>query len=121
MLTKGSGGVRRLYAATIYSLQGLRAAFRNEAAFRQEVILSIFLIPLGLWLGESGVERALLAGTILLVMIVELINSGIEAVVDRFGGEHHELSGIAKDVGSAAVLVALVNVIVVWCLVLFSR
>jgi diacylglycerol kinase (ATP) len=119
MSLKGRGGIQRLYKATIYSMQGLQAAFRNEAAFRLEVYLSLVLIPLGLWLGNNGVERALLAGSILLVMIVELINSGIEAVVDRFGGEHHELSGIAKDVGSAAVLVALINVIVIWCLVLF--
>lgn len=119
MSLKGRGGIQRLYNATIYSLQGLQAAYRNEAAFRQEVILSIFLIPLGLWLGESGIERALLVGSILLVLVIELINSGIEAVVDRFGGEHHELSGIAKDVGSAAVLVTLINVIVIWCLVLF--
>lgn len=119
MQAKNRGGFQRLYNATIYSIQGLQAAYKNEAAFRQEVLLSIFLIPLGLWLGETGVERALLVGSILLVMMIELINSGIEAVVDRFGGERHELSGIAKDVGSAAVLVALINVIVIWCLVLF--
>lgn len=118
MSAKGSGGIQRLYKATLFSLQGLRVAFRNETAFRLEVVLSIFLIPLGLWLGDNGIERALLVGSILLVMIVELINSGIEAVVDRIGGEHHELSGIAKDVGSAAVLIALVNVLVVWVLVL---
>jgi diacylglycerol kinase (ATP) len=119
MSFKGSGGIQRLYKAIIYSMQGLRAAFRNEAAFRLEIVLSIFLVPLGLWLGDNGVERALLVGSILLVMIVELINSGIEAVVDRFGGDHHELSGIAKDMGSAAVLVTLINVFVIWCLVLF--
>ncbi|OGT74521.1 MAG: diacylglycerol kinase [Gammaproteobacteria bacterium RIFCSPLOWO2_12_47_11] len=119
MSVKGSGGIQRLYKATIYSMQGLRAAFRNEVAFRLEVVLSIVLVPLGLWLGDNGVERALLVGSILLVMIVELINSGIEAVVDRFGGEQHELSGIAKDMGSAAVLVTLINVFVIWCLVLF--
>src|SRR3972149_3422025 len=119
MSVKGSGGIQRLYKATIYSMQGLRAAFRNEVAFRLEVVLSIVLVPLGLWLGDNGVERALLAGSILLVIIIELINSGIEAVVDRFGGEQHELSGIAKDMGSAAVLVTLINVFVIWCLVLF--
>ncbi len=121
MSAKSSGGVQRLYKATLYSMQGLRAAFRNEAAFRLEVVLSIVLVPLGLWLGDNGIERALLVGSILLVMIVELINSGIEAVVDRFGGEQHELSGIAKDAGSAAVLITLINVLVVWCLVLFFR
>ena len=89
----------------------------NEAAFRQEVILLIFLAPLGIWFGETGVERALLVGVLFLVIIVELGNSAIEAVVDRFDGEIHELSGHAKDAGSAAVLIALINVIVVWTLV----
>ncbi|NIQ13873.1 MAG: diacylglycerol kinase, partial [Candidatus Dadabacteria bacterium] len=103
-----------------YSWQGLKAAFKNEAAFRQEVYLSLVLIPLACWLGETGVERALLIGSLLLVMMIELINSGMEAVVDRFGGEHHELSGRAKDVGSAAVLIALINVMVIWCLVLLN-
>ena len=112
--------LERLVRATKFSWQGLRAAFRNEAAFRQEFLLSLILFPAGLWLGNSGTQRALLAGSILLVMIVELLNSGIEAVVDRFGGELHELSGRAKDVGSAAVLLALLNVIVVWSLVLFT-
>ena len=119
MATKGTNGLERLFKALIYSMQGLKAAFKNEQAFRQEVYLSIILIPAGFWLGETGIERALLVGCILLVMIVELINSGIEAVVDRFGGEHHELSGLAKDIGSAAVLVALINVLVIWSLVLF--
>ena len=119
MADQATGEIQRLFKATLYSLQGLRAAFTNEAAFRLEICLSLVLIPLGLWLGNSGTERALLAGCIVLVMIVELINSGIEAVVDRFGGELHELSGRAKDIGSAAVLLALVNVILVWTLVLF--
>jgi diacylglycerol kinase (ATP) len=120
MASQGTKGLERLIKATCYSWQGLKAAFKNEAAFRQEVYLSIVLIPLGIWLGETGMERALLSGSILLVMIIELINSGMEALVDRFGGELHELSGRAKDVGSAAVLIALINVIVIWCLVLFS-
>jgi len=121
MASQGTKGLERLFKAITYSWQGLRVAFKNEAAFRQEVYLSIVLIPLGFWLGETGIDRALLIGSILLVMIVELINSGMEAVVDRFGGEQHELSGRAKDVGSAAVLIALINVIVIWCLVLFNR
>ncbi len=100
--------LERLIKATGFSWQGLKAAFKNEAAFRLEVYLSIILIPLGICLGETGMERALLVGSILLVMIVELINSGMETVVDRFGGEQHELSGRAKDVGSAAVLIALI-------------
>ena len=118
MAFQGTFDLGRLVRAFSYSFKGLKAAFINETAFRQEVILSIILIPLGFWLGENGVERALLVGTILLVMIVELINSGIEAVVDRISGEHHELSGRAKDVGSAAVLITLINVVVVWLLVL---
>lgn len=118
MAVKGTFDLGRLVKAFCHSFKGLQAAFINEAAFRQELMFSVILIPLGIWLGENGVERALLVGAILLVMIVELINSGIEAVVDRISGEHHELSGRAKDVGSAAVLVALINVVAVWLLVL---
>lgn len=114
-----TGSLERLFKATIYSIQGLKATFKNEQAFRQEVLLSIFLIPAAFWFGNTGIERALLIGCVLLVLIVELINSGIEAVVDRFGGEQHELSGLAKDIGSAAVLLALINVLVIWFLVLF--
>ena len=120
MSTKSTGGLARLFKATIYSIQGLKAAFKNEAAFRLELFLSIFLVPAGLWIGENGTERALLVGSLLLVLAIELLNSGIEAIVDRFGGELHELSGRAKDVGSAAVLISLVNVILIWSLVLFQ-
>lgn len=84
-------------------------------------MLAMLLAPLGLWLGKSGLEKALLVSVLLLVLIVELLNSAIEAVVDRFGGEEHELSGRAKDIGSAAVFIALMNVIVVWTLVLFGQ
>ncbi len=111
-------GIRRLIKAAGYSFKGLAAAFCHETAFRQEVALSLILIPLALWLGENGVEQALLIMSWLLVLMFELVNSGIEAVVDRIGTEHHELSGRAKDVGSAAVLIALVNAAVVWFLVL---
>ncbi len=111
-------GIRRLIKAAGYSFKGLAAAFRHETAFRQEVALSLLLVPLALWLGENGVEQALLIMSWLLVLMFELVNSGIEAVVDRVGTEHHELSGRAKDVGSAAVLLALVNAAVVWFLVL---
>lgn len=111
-------GIRRLIKATGYSFKGLAAAFRHETAFRQEVALTLLLVPLALWLGENGVEQALLIMSWLLVLMFELVNSGIEAVVDRVGTEHHELSGRAKDVGSATVLVALVNAAVVWLLVL---
>jgi len=119
MSWQGTFDLLRLFRAFGYSFQGLRAAFANEAAFRQEVILSLVLIPLGLWLGATGLERALLAGSVLFVMIVELLNSGIEAIVDRLGNERHELSGRAKDIGSAAVLLSLVNVLAVWTLILF--
>jgi len=119
MSSQGSTGFERLFKAFGFSMQGLTAAFKSEAAFRQEIYLSMALIPLAFYLGENGVEKALLVGVILLVLITELINSGMEAVVDRFGGEHHELSGHAKDVGSAAVLIALINVLIVWGCVLY--
>ena len=111
-------GIGRLIKAAGYSFKGLKEAFRHETAFKQEVALSLLLIPLALWLGEGGVEQALLIMSWLLVLMFELVNSGIEAVVDRIGTERHELSGRAKDVGSAAVLIALVNAAVVWLLVL---
>ncbi len=120
MSTRGTKGLERLFKAFGFSMQGLSAAFKNEAAFRQEIYLSIVLVPLGIYLGETGAERALLVSVIFLVLITELINSGLEAVVDRFGGEHHELSGRAKDVGSAAVLIALINVLIVWGCVLLT-
>jgi diacylglycerol kinase (ATP) len=116
----GNTGVRRLIRATGYSWQGLVAAFRNEPAFRQEVALTLVLVPLALWLGQTGLERAVLIAVWLLVLLFELLNSAIEAVVDRIGSERHELSGRAKDIGSAAVLVALVNAAVVWLLVLLG-
>jgi diacylglycerol kinase (ATP) len=114
----GAADLGRIVRALGFSLQGLRAAWRHEAAFRQEVLVAVLLVPLGLWLGTDGVERALLVGSWLLVMIVELLNSAIEAVVDRIGTESHELSGRAKDVGSAAVLVAIALAVLVWVLVL---
>ena len=118
MGNQSTQGLERLINATIYSWQGLKAAYKNEAAFRQELLLALFLIPAGLWLGTTGMERAILIGPIFIVLIVELLNSGIEATVDRHGQELHELSARAKDVGSAAVLLSLINVCVVWALVL---
>ena len=100
---------------------GLAGAFREEAAFRQELALAVVVIPLGLWLGHSGIERALLVGPMLLVLIVELLNSAIEATVDRIGFERHALAGLAKDIGSAAVLMSFVLLVVVWLLVLLGR
>lgn len=119
-LAAGKSGLTRLYSALHYSLQGLRAAFRHEPAFREECFIAIVVVPLALYLGDNGMERAMLIGAWFLVMIVELLNSGIEAVVDRIGADYHALSGIAKDVGSAAVLLSLLAAITVWLLVLFD-
>lgn len=118
MAGQNLGGLARLHAAFFNSMKGFRAAWLSEEAFRQEVYLAAAAVPLGLWLGESGLEKAMLAGSVLLVLIVELLNTGIEIVVDRIGYERHELSGRAKDVGSAAVLVSLVLAGMVWGLVL---
>lgn len=115
----GYTGITRIVHATRFSLQGLGACWRNETAFRQETVLVAVLVPLGLWLGTSGVERALLVASILLVPLVELLNSAVEAVVDRFGAGEHPLSGRAKDVGSAAVMMSLVLAATVWLLVLW--
>lgn len=112
-------GLKRILKAAGYSWSGLKAAYQNEAAFRQEVALLVILVPLALWLGQTGVERAILIGSILLVLIIELINSAIEAVVDRFGGEWEVLSGRAKDLGSAAVMLSLILLFVTWSLILF--
>lgn len=118
---KGKTGVQRVVNATRYSLEGLAAAARHEDAFRQELILAAVLVPLGLWLGADGVERALLAGSVLMVLVVELLNSAVEATVDRVSLEDHQLAKRAKDIGSAAVMMSLVTVGVVWLLVLLPR
>ncbi|MBC7205770.1 MAG: diacylglycerol kinase [Methyloversatilis sp.] len=118
---KGKTGLRRLLNATRYSAEGLGAAFRHEDAFRQEVIAAVLLLPLALWLGNSGVERALMVFSVLLVLIVELLNSAVEATVDRISLENHALAKRAKDIGSAAVMVTLLNLLLVWALVLSAR
>lgn len=105
---------RRIVKSAGYSLQGLLLTWKEEEAFRVEVILALLLVPLGLYLGESRVEKVLLVGSVILVLLVELVNSAIESVVNRVGSEQHELSGRAKDQGSAAVLLSLVLVLVVW-------
>lgn len=117
---KGKTGLRRLINAFRYSLAGLEAAYVNEDAFRQEVILAIILIPLALYLPDSGLEKAILVSTVVLVLIVELINSAIEAAIDRISLEKHHFSKRAKDIGSAAVLIALLNMVVTWILVLLK-
>jgi len=117
---KGKPGLARIINAAGYSWAGLAAAFRHEDAFRQEVFLALLLIPLAVVLGETGIERALMIGAVLGVLIVELLNSALEAAVDRISLEHHLLIKRAKDMGSAAVMIALVNVAVVWGLVLLG-
>jgi len=117
----GNTGVRRIVNATFFSVAGLKTAWQNEAAFRQECLLCVVLIPAGLWLGQNAVERSLLLGSCLLVLIVELLNTAVENVVDRVGTDHHRLSGQAKDLGSAAVFMSLVLVLIVWGLIGWQR
>ncbi|MEW6647969.1 MAG: diacylglycerol kinase [Pseudomonadota bacterium] len=114
-------GLSHVVKAFGYSVQGLKAAVQYEEAFRLELLALLVMLPAALWLGGNGVERALLVGSLLLVLVVELINSAIEAVVDRVGVEHHTLAGRAKDIGSAAVFMALMNVAAVWGFVLYDR
>ena len=114
-------GPRRILLATKWSLQGLRFAWLYESSFRLEVYLLAVLGPLGLWLGQTGIERVLLVGSGLLVLSIELLNSAIEAVIERYGAKHHELAGRAKDMGSAAVFVLMINVVMTWALILGPR
>ncbi|MEN9502351.1 MAG: hypothetical protein RI964_1636 [Pseudomonadota bacterium] len=114
MAYSGNTGLKRIIKAGQYSWQGFRAAYKHEEAFRQETWLLGLAIPLALLLGDNGVEKALMIGSVLLLLIVELLNSAIEAVVDRTGLEPHKLSGRAKDMGSAAVSVALLNAVLIW-------
>ena len=115
---KGKTGLKRVWNALHYSLAGLRAAFRHEDAFRQEMLLAIILIPSALFLPVAGSGKAIMIGSILLVLIVELLNSAIEATVDRISLENHQLAKRAKDIGSAAVLLSLINAAAMWLLVL---
>jgi diacylglycerol kinase (ATP) len=114
-------GLLRLWLAFGASARGFAGAFRDEASFRQELGFAALVIPVGLWLGHSGVERALLIGPVVLILIIELVNSAIEATVDRIGYERHTLAGLAKDLGSAAVFMSFVLLGGVWLLVLFGR
>ena len=117
---KGKTGMRRLMNAFGYSLEGFKAAFKHEDAFRQEVFLSLILIPLAFFLESEALHRILMIGTVFLVLIVELLNSAVEAVVDRVSIERHALAKRAKDIGSAAVFVALANLVMTWGLILFA-
>jgi diacylglycerol kinase (ATP) len=119
MAKPGQTGIARIISASRYSWQGIKACWRMEAAFRQEAGLAAVLIPLGLYLGDGGVEKALLVGSCLWVLIVEILNSAVEAAVDRIGHERHELSGLAKDLGSAAVFLSLLATAITWVLILF--
>lgn len=115
---KGKTGLTRIWNALGYSIEGCRDAWRHESAFRQEVLLALVLTPVSLWLPASGVGHALLISSLLLVLLVELLNSAVEATVDRISLENHRLAKRAKDIGSAAVLISLLNVLVVWVCVL---
>jgi diacylglycerol kinase (ATP) len=120
MQKKSGKGVGRIIRAFTWSIAGIRQAFAHEAAFRQECFLFVVMAPIGLWLGRTGIDRALLVGSLFIILIVELLNSGLEATVDRISEEHHQLAGRAKDMGSAAVFLSLVNAFVIWLLVLFT-
>lgn len=121
MANQNVRGWGRMARALGYSIKGLKACYKHEEAFRQELFLLIPLLPLGLWFGETPVERAMLVGCLWMVPIVELLNSAIEANVDRVGLERHELSGRAKDIASAAVLTSILFVIVIWALILLPK
>lgn len=114
-------GATRLWLATLNSLRGLKHCYHSEAAFRQEVWAALVLVPAAIWLGQTPVERVLLVGSVLVVMIVELLNTGIEVVVDRISHERHHLSGFAKDLGSSAVLLSLLLAGMTWAFVLAGR
>ena len=117
---KGKTGFKRLLNAFNYSCSGIKEAYRNEDAFRQEALLAAILLPLAFWLDAPAIGRALMVGSVLLLLIVELLNSAIEATVDRISLDDHRLAKRAKDIGSAAVLIAIVNLVVVWLLVLLG-
>ena len=114
-------GLRRLINATRYSIAGLKAAWKYEEAFRMEIAAAAIMFPLSFWLGQTASQRGLLVGTCFIVMITELLNSAVETVVDRIGPDHHELSGRAKDIASAAVMLSLMMTIIIWVLVIMER
>jgi len=121
MIKPRDTGATRIWKATRYSMQGLRAAWINESAFRQECLLGLVLLPLAFWLAQNWVEATVLIAVCFLVLIIELLNSAIEAVVDRVGPEHHDLAGRAKDMGSAAVMLSLIMALGTWFLILMHR
>jgi len=121
MAGQGNTGIRRIVSAAFNSIAGLKAAWVNEAAFRQECGLAVVMVPAAFWVGRGAVELGMLIGSVLLVLIVELLNTAVEATVDRVGMERHQLSGRAKDLGSAAVLIALLLMVVVWALIAWQN
>ncbi len=120
-MKQGKTGIRRLIHATGYSFRGLAAAFRNEAAFRQELLLVAVLLPVSFWLAADAIQWAILAAPLFILLIVELLNSAVESTIDRIGEERHELSGRAKDMGSAAVLLSLLLIAATWGAVIWYR
>lgn len=114
-------GIKHIIKAFGFSMAGFHSAWRYEAAFRIEVFLFVVMVPIAIWLGETSLEKAILLACLFVVLLTELLNSAVEAVVDRVGEEHHSLSGRAKDFGSAAVFVSLINTIAVWCLILIPK
>lgn len=121
MASSQNTGFKRVYKAFFYSMAGLSSAWKNEAAFRQEVIIALFLLPAAFWLGDSTLHRSVLIISVFIVLITELLNSCIEAAIDRISDEKHELSKRAKDIGSAAVFLSLVTFIVVWGLAIYEK
>lgn len=117
MIKPRNTGLTRVWKAAIYSMQGLKAAWRHESAFRQECAIGLVLLPISFWIADSWIEVAVLMGVCFLVLIVELLNSAVEAVVDRVGHEHHDLAGQAKDMGSAAVMLSLILAVGTWVLI----
>ena len=117
MIKPRNTGLRRVWKASVYSIQGLKAAWKHESAFRQELMIGLLLLPISFWIANTWVEVAVLMGVCFLVLIVELLNSAVEAVVDRVGHEHHELAGQAKDMGSAAVMLSLIMAVGTWILI----
>jgi len=121
MADSGNTGLTRIIRAAGYSWQGIKAAFQHEAAFRQELALALVLLPVAVWLADNALQLGLLISSVLLVLIVEILNSAIEAAIDRHGKERHPLSARAKDMGSAAVLFALINLLVIWAAVVWEN
>jgi diacylglycerol kinase (ATP) len=117
MIKPRNTGLTRVWKASVYSIQGLKAAWKHESAFRQELMIGLLLLPISFWIANTWVEVAVLMGVCFLVLIVELLNSAVEAVVDRVGHEHHDLAGQAKDMGSAAVMLSLIMAVGTWILI----